>query len=94
MMIDRIGPTDPIQPGKNTGRTNQVSETPKADSISISREAVEKAELHQAVELAMAAPDVRAERVEELKAKINDPAYINEKILSATAEKLIDALFG
>jgi negative regulator of flagellin synthesis FlgM len=94
MMIDRIGSIDPIQPGKNTGRTNQVSETPKTDSISISQEAVEKAELHQAVELAMSAPDVRADRVEELKAKINDPSYINEKILSATAEKLIDALFG
>jgi negative regulator of flagellin synthesis FlgM len=94
MMIDRIGSIDPIQPGKKTGRTNQVSETPKADSISISREAVEKAELHQAVELAKAAPDVRVDRVEELKAKINDPSYINEKILSATADKIIDALFG
>jgi negative regulator of flagellin synthesis FlgM len=94
MMIDRIGSIDPIQPGKKPGRTNQVNETPQADSISISKEAVEKAELHRVVELAMAAPDVRTDRVEELKAKINDPSYINDTILNATADKIMDALFG
>jgi negative regulator of flagellin synthesis FlgM len=94
MMIDRIGSIDPIQPGKKPGRANQVNEAPKSDSISISSEAVEKAELYRVVEMAKAAPDVRMDRVEELKAKINDPTYINDKVLNATADKLIDALFG
>jgi negative regulator of flagellin synthesis FlgM len=94
MTIDKIGSIDPIQPGKKSGRANQVRETPKSDSISISSEAVEKAELYRAMELAAVAPDVRAERVAELKEKINDPAYLNDQVIDATADKLIDALFG
>jgi negative regulator of flagellin synthesis FlgM len=94
MMIDRIGSIEPIQPGKKSGRTNQVNEAPKADSISISSEAVEKAEQLRVLELVKASPDARSSRVEELRAKINDPSYINDKILNATADKIIDALFG
>jgi negative regulator of flagellin synthesis FlgM len=94
MTIGRIDSIDPIQPGKKPGRASQASETPKTDSISISSEAAEKAELYRVMELAAAAPEVRTEKVAELKAKINDPSYINEKVLNATADKLIDALFG
>ena len=94
MTIDRIGSIDPIQPGKKPGRANQVSESQKTDSISISSEAQEKAELLRIQELAAAAPEVRADRVAELKEKINDPSYINDSVVNATANKLIDALFG
>jgi negative regulator of flagellin synthesis FlgM len=94
MTIDKIGSIDPIQPGKKPGQANHARETPKSDSISISSEAMEKAELYRAIEWAAAAPDVRAERVAELKAKINDPAYLNDQVIDATADKLIDVLFG
>ena len=94
MTIDRIGSIDPIQPGKKPGRNSYVNEAGKADSISISSEAKEKAEILRTQELAAAAPEVRAERIAELKEKINDPAYINDKVINATADKLMDALFG
>ena len=94
MTIDRIGPIDPIQPGKRPGRAEQVAEAPRTDSVSISSAAQEKAEIFRVKELANAAPDVRADRVAELREKINDPAYINERVLTATAERLIDDLFG
>ena len=94
MTIDRIGPIDPIQPGKKPGRASHVPGSSKADSISISSEAQKKAELFRAQELAAAAPDIRSERVAELREKIKDPSYINEKVINATADKLIDALFG
>jgi len=94
MTIDRVGPIDPIQPGKRPGRTGQVQESPKSDSISISSEAQEKAELLRVQELVATAPDVRSERVAELKEKINDPAYLNDSLIDATASKLLDALFG
>ena len=94
MTIDRIGPLDPIQPGKKPGRPSQVGESPRTDSISISSEAQEKAEILRTQELAAAAPETRAELVAELKEKINDPSYINDKVINATADKLIDALFG
>jgi negative regulator of flagellin synthesis FlgM len=92
--IERIGSVDPIQPGRKPGRTGQVSASHGTDSINISSEAQEKAELLRTQQMAAAAPDVRAERVAELKEKINDPSYIDEKVVNATAEKLLDALFG
>jgi negative regulator of flagellin synthesis FlgM len=94
MTIDRIGPIDPIQPEKRSGKTSQTSESPKSDSISISSEAQKKAELLRAQELAASSPEIRAELIAELKDKINDPSYIDEKVINATANKLIDALFG
>jgi negative regulator of flagellin synthesis FlgM len=94
MTIDRLSSIDPVQPAKRPGKTAQVSESPKSDSISISSEAQEKAELMRTQELAAAAQDVRVERVAELKEKINDPAYLDDRVLNATANKLIDTLFG
>jgi negative regulator of flagellin synthesis FlgM len=94
MTIDRVGPIDPIQPGKRPGKTGQVQDSPKSDSIDISSEAQEKSELLRVQKLAEAAPDVRLEKVAELKEKINDPSYINDSVVNATANKLLDSLFG
>jgi negative regulator of flagellin synthesis FlgM len=93
MMIDRIGSIDPIQPGKKTNRSGQVSANSQADSIALSSEAKEKAELYQAIEVVSAASDVRAGLVAELKEKINDPDYLDDVIIKATADKILDA-FG
>jgi negative regulator of flagellin synthesis FlgM len=93
MMVDRIGYIEPIQNGKRSGRNEQVSPASQSDSISLSAEAIEKAEIYRANELVAAAPDTRADRVAELKAKINDPSYINDRILEATADKILD-FFG
>ncbi|MDR2552237.1 MAG: flagellar biosynthesis anti-sigma factor FlgM [Treponema sp.] len=93
MTIDRINPLEPVQPGKKSGRGGQVEKGKAADSISVSPEAVAKAELYHAMELVSTASDVRTERIAELKAKINNPSYINDKILQATADKILDA-FG
>ncbi|GHV88467.1 hypothetical protein AGMMS50267_08270 [Spirochaetia bacterium] len=93
MTIERIGSIDPIQPGKKPGQTSRVSEAAKFDSIDITSEAAKKAELYQVIELASAAPEVRMDRVEELRQKINDPSYLNERLINATADKIMDA-FG
>jgi negative regulator of flagellin synthesis FlgM len=93
MTIDRINPLEPIQPGKKSGRSGQVERGAESDSISLSSEAVEKADLYRAMELVSTASDVRSERVAELKQKINDPSYINDTIIKATADKIMDA-FG
>ena len=34
------------------------------------------------------------QEIAELKEKMNDPAYINDTVVNATADRLIDALFG
>jgi negative regulator of flagellin synthesis FlgM len=93
MTIDRIGAPDPIQPGKKSGRNDRVRESSEADSISLSSEAMEKSERFKAIELISAAPDIRMDRVEELRQKINDPTYLNEGILNLTADKIMES-FG
>ncbi|MDR2247945.1 MAG: flagellar biosynthesis anti-sigma factor FlgM [Treponema sp.] len=93
MTINGIGPIESLPPNKKAGQSGRVNQTAEGDSISLSSEALKKGELYQAFELIAAAPDVRMDRIEELKHKINDPAYINEAIVSATADKLMD-VFG
>lgn len=93
MMIDRIGSINPIQAGKIAGWNNQINRIAQTDTINLSAEAVEKGELYRANELVASAPDVRLDRIAELKKKINDPSYINDTIINATADKIMDA-FG
>ena len=93
MTIDRIGQLDPIQPNKRVGRSNPVEGTDKTDSINLSPEAKHKAEVYQVVELIKSAPDLSDARIAELRQKINDPSYINEKVINATADRIIDTMF-
>jgi negative regulator of flagellin synthesis FlgM len=93
MTIDRVSYIDPIQPGKKAGRNESINQSSKFDSISLSSEAIEKSELYHAIELVSVAPDTRADLVAEVKARINDPSYLNDRVLQATADKIIEA-FG
>jgi negative regulator of flagellin synthesis FlgM len=93
MTIDRIGPPEPIQPGKKPGRSEYIRASGEPDSISLSSEAKEKSELYQVVELVSSAPDVRLDRIAELKEKINDPGYLDDRIINATADKIMES-FG
>ncbi|MDR1862426.1 MAG: flagellar biosynthesis anti-sigma factor FlgM [Treponema sp.] len=93
MTINGINPIEPISPNKKPGQSSRVNQTAEVDSISLSSEALKKGELYQALELVTAASDIREDRIAELKQKINDPSYINEAIIRATADKIMDA-FG
>jgi negative regulator of flagellin synthesis FlgM len=93
MTVGRIGHIDPLQSGKKPGRAEPLQESDKTDSINLSSEAREKAEIYQVVELIKSAPEISEERIAELREKINDPSYINEKLVNATADKIMDA-FG
>ncbi len=94
MTIERLGPVDPLQNPRKNSRSERAGQAGGSDSVSLSKEAVEKGEAFQAYELARTSPDVRADRVAELKAKIDDPNYINDAVVKMTAEKIIDQLFG
>jgi negative regulator of flagellin synthesis FlgM len=93
MTIGRIDHIDPVPPGKKPGRSDHVKESASSDFIDVSSAALEKAELYRIMELVSAAPDVRADRIAELRQKINDPDYINERIINATADRIMNA-FG
>ncbi|MDR0382579.1 MAG: flagellar biosynthesis anti-sigma factor FlgM [Spirochaetaceae bacterium] len=94
MIIGRTGQIEPARPVGESGRGTPTGKTPKIGvTVNISTEAFKKADLLNAVEIVSAAPDVRASRVAELKAKINDPAYITETLLNGTVDKIIDVLW-
>lgn len=94
MTIDRLNSLDPIREPTKPAGSGKIPRSGRGDSIAISTDAVEKAELFNAMEIAKAAPEVRADRVAELKAKIDDPAYISDAVLSMTADRILDQLLG
>ena len=53
----------------------------------------EMAEAYYLSEVAAETPDVRSERVAQVREKIKDPAYLNAQTISSTADKILDS-FG
>jgi len=94
MTVNRIGHVEPIPSGKKPGRSEQVGGNNRADSINLSSDAMKKAEMYQVVELIKAAPELDESRIAELRQKIEDPSYLNEKVVNATADNIINAWFA
>lgn len=91
MTIGQIGPIGPLQNDK-PGRAGTAARPEKGDSVHISTQAKEMALHHAALTVVNEAPDVRAARIAELKAKIDDPSYITNAILAGAADNIIDLL--
>jgi len=94
MTIDRIGHVEPIPPGKKPGRSAQVGGNEKADTINISAEASKQAERYQVLELIKSAPELDEARIIELRKEINDPSFLNDKVIRATADNILNAWFA
>jgi negative regulator of flagellin synthesis FlgM len=94
MTVNRIGPVEPITPGKKPGRNENVGGSDRTDTINLSTEAKEKAEMYQVLELIKSAPELDEARIAELRQKIDDPAYLNDRVVNATADKILDAWFA
>lgn len=93
MTIDRLGSVDPL---KNLGKAEKASKVVRsdiADSIEVSMEAKARAEILSARDVAKNSPEVRMDRVEELKQKLKDPNYIDNVVLEMTAEGIMKS-FG
>jgi negative regulator of flagellin synthesis FlgM len=94
MTVNSIGPLEPIPSAKKPGRSEKVGGNDKADSINLSAQAMEQAERYQVLELIKSAPELDEARIAELREKINDPAYLNEKVIKATADNIVNAWFA
>ena len=93
-MIDKIGGINPLSNVQNTRSSAEVSKsTFGSDSISVSDEAKEKAAVYYMKQVAAETPDVRADRIAEVKAKIQDPNYLNDAVISSTADRIMES-FG
>ena len=90
MTIERINVPDPISKFKKTENISKPSKTREKDSVELSSESKLKAEVLQATDIAKSSPSVRAERIEEVKKKLEDPSYINDRVVDAVAEKIMN----
>lgn len=94
MMIEKLVGTTPINNVQNTKRSsNAAKSTFGEDSVSISKEAIAKADEYYLNQVAAETPDVRADRVAEIKAKIQDPNYLNSAVIASAADKIMES-FG
>lgn len=95
MMIDKIGGVNALNNVQNTRKTEKPSNVKgsNSDSISVSKEAEKMAEAYYLDKVAQETPDVRADRVAEVKAKIKDPSYLSNAVIQSAAEGIM-ASFG
>lgn len=89
MTIERLGPVDPVQRYSQTEKTQRAAK-PENDSVDFSEEARVKAEIFQITEQVKKTPDVRADRVEEVKRKLEDPNYVDDVVVEHVAEQIMD----
>jgi len=94
MTVNRISHVDPIPTGKKPGRSEPLGGNDRADTINLSSDAMKKAEMYQVVELIKSAPEADEARIAELRQKINDPSYLNEKVIKTTADNILNAWFA
>ena len=90
MTIERVGSPDPISRPKKAQKPVRAEKGSSADSVNVSAGAKEKAEIYQATEAAKASPDIRMDRVEEVKRKLEDPTYLSNEVISELADKLME----
>lgn len=94
MMIDKIGGINSLNNVQNTHRINGTDNVSAgADSINVSDEAKEMAEVYYMKQVAASTPDVRADRVAEIREKIKDPSYLNDAVINSTADRIMTS-FG
>ena len=90
MTIEGLGPVDPVSKYNKTEKTEKTSKSDKKDSINVSAEAKSMGELYKAAENVKAADDVRQDRIAEVKEKLKDPSYINDRIIDSVAENIME----
>ena len=90
MTIERLGPVDPVQRYSQTDKTKSPQSKPENDSVAFSDEAKLKADMMRVAEQVKETPDVRLDRIEEVKKKLEDPNYIDDRVVEHVAEQIMD----
>lgn len=92
MTIEGIGPLDNVQKLGKAEKNTKVSHETSNDSISISSEALQKSGSYYAFEVVKNSPDIRTDKVEAAKARLEQLSE-NVDVLESVAEKLMQ-VFG
>ena len=90
MTIDKLGSINPLQHYNRPEKAAKSAYKNDQDSISVSIEARTMGEIYQAAEIVRKADDIRIDRVEDVKRKLQDPSYINNAIIDIVADKIMD----
>lgn len=89
-MINSINNVTQVNNVSNLRKNENVSKVShEADSIELSQEVRESYYMDK---VAKETPDIRADRVAEIKEKIKDPNYLNDTIINSAADKFLAAL--
>ena len=92
-MINGVNNVTQLNNVQNIRKTeNSAKVNSETDSISVSKEAVQMAEAYYLDKVASETPDVRADRIAEVKAKIKDPNYLSDAVIMSTAEKFMTSV--
>ena len=92
MTIESLRPVDPIGKYKSASKTARAPYVQGKDSIDVSEEAKAKAELLRMTELVKSSPDVREDRIAEVKRRLDDPNYINDSVKGLVADRIMNML--
>ena len=94
MMIDKISGINPINNVQGTRRTQEPTKTSSlTDTISVSNKAKEMAEMYYMNQVAAETPDVREDKIAEIREKLKDPSYLNNAVIASAAEHIMES-FG
>lgn len=91
MVIDKIGNVNNIVDPKSTRNVSKEKATKKSDSLEISTEGKKAAEVSRYTQMVKETPDIRADRVREIKEQIKNGTYDkfnDNKVLEMVAEKI------
>ena len=94
MSINKINSVNGINEYARMNSASQTRKTDIKDSVSISNEAISRSEQKRIIEMVKSAPDVRADRIAEVKAKLAaNPNYFDDvNVVSKTADIFINEL--
>lgn len=93
MEIRGINGLNPINNDRlNNVNSKKVSTSYGSDNVEISDEARKLAEQAQIREAVEASPDIREDKIAEVKERLQNGYYDNEEVLNDVAAKLLDVL--
>jgi negative regulator of flagellin synthesis FlgM len=93
MMINGVNNVSQVNNVQNLRKTEgPVKARDTSDSISVSKEAKEMAEIYYMDKVAAETPDVRADKIAEIKEKIKDPSYLSDATIKSAADKFLSAI--
>ncbi len=92
-MINGVNNVSQVNFEQNVRKTESSAKVSRdVDSISVSAEAKEMAEIYYMDKVASETPDVRADRVAAVKEKLKDPNYLNDAVIKSAADKFLSAI--